>query len=81
MDTSVLPFAVGDQSTNPPFKNDLGKRYNSGNNVYRLVKAASAIAAASNGLQVATAISAGAPTFAVSPGRRRTRESPAYIHG
>jgi hypothetical protein len=66
MDNSVLPMAVGESKLSPPFAADLGKKYWSGNNLYRLVKAASAIAAASQGLQLATALSAGAPTFAVA---------------
>lgn len=65
MDTSVLPIPVGEAKTDPPFKADLGKVYFSGNNLYRLVKAAAAIAASSNGKQVATTNSSGVPAFSV----------------
>lgn len=64
MDTSIPPMALNESKTDPPFKNDLGKRYWIGNNMYRLVKAGTGgIATASNGLQVETAKSSGVPTW------------------
>jgi hypothetical protein len=64
--SAPLPIPVGTVATDPPFKNDLGRLYVSGGNLYKLVKAASSIAAASQGLQLATALSSGVPTYAVS---------------
>ena len=64
MDNSIPPISPSESKTDPPFKNDIGKKYWIGNNLYRLVKAGSSgIAAASQGLQVETAKSAGVPTW------------------
>lgn len=65
MDTSLPPIGVGEAKTDPPFKGDLGKQYFSGKSLYRLVKAAAAIAAGSQGKQLATEVSGGVPTFVV----------------
>ncbi len=59
-----LPIPIGQSAADPPFKNDLGRKYISGGNLYRLVKAGAAIAAGSNGLQLETALSSGTPTWA-----------------
>lgn len=63
--SAPLPIPVGEAKTDPPFKADLGRIYFSGGNVYKLVKAASSIAAGSQGLQLASP-AAGTPTYAVS---------------
>lgn len=64
--SAPLPIPVGQVATDPPFKGDLGRIYPSGGNMYKLVKAASSIAAGSQGLQLSTAFSSGVPTYACS---------------
>ncbi len=66
MDTSTLPIPVGESATNPPFKADIGKCYYSGNNLYKLVKATVAIAAASQGKQLESALGTSGPTWLVT---------------
>lgn len=62
---SNLPLPIGDSATDPPFKPDIGRVYEKDGRLYRLVKASASIAASSNGKQLATVVSAGAPTWAV----------------
>jgi len=78
MDTALPPMAVGESKTDPPFKNDLGNQYPIAGNWYALVKAAAAIAASSNGKQVATALSSGVPTWAASLNTTRANQ---YVCG
>lgn len=66
MDTSIPPIGLGESKIDPPFKADLGKKYWIGSNMYRLVKAGALIAAASQGKQVETPITAGVASFAVA---------------
>lgn len=66
MDTSLPPIGLDEAKADPPFKGDLGKSYYVGSNLYRLVKAAAAIAASSNGKQLSTTLATGVPTSIVA---------------
>ncbi len=61
----VLPIAVGSASAATGMSTFLGKLFESNGNVYRLVKASSAVSAAANKVLVTT-ISSHAPTWTVA---------------
>jgi hypothetical protein len=62
----IPPLGVGQVDTTGVFAGDLGKVYSIGGNFYRVVKATAAIATATQGQQLATAISSNLPTWGVA---------------